>query len=263
MVTANPEVVMLPCLQNWPGTSAVVRSPRQYLTDLKLLTATEEPVAARVGNPAYSKYTCYRNKDNVQLHLSKFPTEFAPRRTLIVGKGPSIGLWHTVPDIDAVFTCNEATYAVNRQHFHCRGDGNRKEHRFCDWIPSYAVPIIPQRIRHLYSYGYWFSWNDIGDGNICLTTVQALRLAYWMGSRDITFVGCDALFNATTQYASGYANIRNIRNRFKEQRNRFARLPQELLACCHNYDGTMLTDALQVYIDDCHRKGIDPYADTK
>jgi hypothetical protein len=197
------------------------------------------------------------------LHLSKFPRRGNPRRALIVGKGPSMMNWRDVPDIDLYFTLNEATYAVDRQHFHCRGDGNTTDHRFCDWLPSYAVPIVPERIKDYYNYGYWFRWEDIGDDVICLTVIEAVRLAYWMGARKIVMVGCDALFGGTTEYSELVRNSRNSTCRYKEQRDRFLQLPQELLACCEDWQGVQLLHALVDYVRSCRAQGIDPLDNRK
>jgi len=215
-----------------------------------------EPLPTLLRNPAW--YPVTRIIDGIPqvkpangrnlLHLSQFPRVGVPKRCCIVGKGPSIHAWESVPDIDAYFALNEATYAVNRQHFACRGDGNRKGHRFCDWLPSYAVPMVHERIKDLFGYGYWFTWDDIGSDAICLTVIQAVRLAYWMGCRDITMCGCDALFGGTTDYAAEVANIRNQSLPFKEQRDRFSELPAEIIDCCQDHQGRKLRTALTEYL---------------
>jgi len=177
------------------------------------------------------------------LHISKFPKQDPPPgRACIVGKGPSMMEWRNVPDVDVYFTINEATYAVDRQHFHCRGDVNRKGHRFCDWLPPYAVPIVPERIKDYYNYGYWFKWEDIGSNGICLTAIEAIRLAYWMGCRDIVLCGLDALRTGDTSYDPLVQNERNAKHKIRDQKDRMMALPRELQACCRNFDGTPLVN---------------------
>lgn len=236
-VTLGVSTKRLPPDPPLPQTTQLDEQPLQVFTDEVNGIAT---IRIKDGKPQMVA----ANSKRGLLHISKFPTNTAPRRALIVGKGPSMTAWSSVPDIDAYFTLNEATYVVDRQHFHCRGDGNREGHRFCDWLPHYAVPMVHARIKDYYGYGYWFEWMDIGDDSICLTVVQAMRLAYWMGCRDIVMVGCDALFNGTTEYSALVANSRNLKCRYKEQRDRVSLLPREFLQCFSNHEGVALHDAL-------------------
>jgi len=176
------------------------------------------------------------------LHLSKFPRDKAPRKACIVGKGPSLTKWREVPDVDAYFTVNEATYMVDRQHFHVRGDGNRKEHRFCDWLQSFAVPMVPERLKEYYGYGYWFTWDDIGSDGICLTSIMAVRLAYWMGAREIVLCGFDALRTGDVSYDAQVVNSRNRSLPYNDQKSRFRDLPEALKSCCRHFDGSELVN---------------------
>jgi hypothetical protein len=172
------------------------------------------------------------------LHISQFPTGPKPRRACVVGKGPSMMEWKNVPDVDVFFTLNEATYAVDRLHFHCRGDGHVPGARAMDWLPSYAVPFVPERIRHYYGYGWWFHWEDIGSEGICLTAIEAVRLAHWMGAQEIIFCGMDALRTGDTSHVSWVASERNLRYGMRDQRDRFLALPEEITAKIRHFDGS-------------------------
>ena len=242
---ARPEKSVLVSTKELPPEH-VTEPPELQGTLLPVFSSGAGVAALKIVDGKPQMRTAHR--DGMLLHLSKFPRRACPRRALIVGKGPSMLEWRGVPDVDAIFTLNEATYVVDRQHFHCRGDGNIKDHRFCDWLPSYAVPMVPERIKNYYNYGYWFRWEDIGDTTICLTVVQAMRLAWWMGARDIVMTGCDALYGGTTEYSPLVRNARNANCRYKEQRDRVCQLPEEMLRCCSDWTGKPLTDVLREYL---------------
>lgn len=176
------------------------------------------------------------------LHISQFPRGPKPKRACIVGKGPSMDEWRNIPDVDVYFTVNEATYAVDRLHFHCRGDGHRPGFRAMDWLPSFAVPFIPARLRHYYGYGYYFEWEDIGSDGICLTSIQAVRLAHWMGADEIILCGLDALRNGDETYTDWVANDRNKNFGMRDQKDRFRLLPPEIAAKCRHFDGTPMVN---------------------
>ena len=77
---------------------------------------------------------------------------------------------------------------------------------------------------------------------ICLTAIQAVRLAYWMGARDIILCGLDALRTGDESYDPTVVNARNASLKMKTQRRRFRSLPKEIRGCCHHFDGSELVN---------------------
>lgn len=222
---------MLPILNNWP------HNPIDRINPL-------------TGRPPDNMSPLAEKPDRTMLHISEMKCPVPPQRSCIVGKGQSMMEWKNVPDVDLFLTLNEATYFVDRQHFHCRGDCNKPPsgglpgHRFCDWLPHWAVPVVPARCKDYYNYGYWFDWWDIDEPSICLTVIQAMRIAYRMGCRDIVMVGCDALFGDSQQYHKGVASHRNNILQIREQRDRVIQRPHDILSCCRDYRGVRLLPAL-------------------
>ena len=184
----------------------------------------------------YSK----RSKQKGVLRITDFP-KFKASKACVVGKGPSADDWKKV-DADVFLTINEAVYLVNRACYCVRGDGNRATHRFMEWLPAYATPIMPARLRDFYNYGWYFLWEDIKLPTICLTTLMAIRLAYHLFDPDeIICCGLDALHKPSMdRYHPDLGNPRNIQHGMGDQRPRVKKLEPEIYKRCKHFDGDEL-----------------------
>ena len=162
----------------------------------------------------------------------------------VVGKGVSIVDYAKV-EADVFLTVNDACYAVKRQHFAVRGDGNIPDARFMDWLPHYSIPMMPERLKDYYGYGYWFDWTDIGLVDICLTTLMAIRLAHHVFKAErIVCVGLDSFYQRDSHYHRGFLNSRNVflNGNSLGHHVRAKSLGGEILSKCSHYgwDGDFL-----------------------
>jgi len=178
-------------------------------------------------------------KQDGVLRVTEFPKHKA-RVVCIVGKGESAMMWRDI-EADVFLTINEACYLVHRACYAVRGDGNRIDHRFMEWLPSYVTPIMPARLRELYNYGWYFQWEDIGCTDICLTTLMAIRLAHYIfGAERIVCCGLDGLHQPSSSYHPLLENKRNKTKGRSDQRPRVKQLEPIIYYKCIHWNGDPL-----------------------